>query len=333
MNSYKVLSEQIFTKGIYNLVPIQSRDRYSIMKWRNEQIFHLRQNELLTKEKQDCYFDDILQKAFEQDKPAQILFSYLENSVCIGYGGLVHINWVDKNAEISFLMDTRLEEEHFEFHWKMFLSLIEEVAFNELGFHKIFTYAFDLRPRLYSALKDVGYEKEARLKEHCYFNDKFIDVLFHSKINRLRLRSATIDDELITFYWVNDPQIRKFSFSQKEIKIEEHHMWLENKLNDENCFYYILENILGKPLGSIRVDINGFEGVLSYLIDSDSFGKGLGFAILRMLEKKIKKEKIPVKKLVGNVFKKNEASVRIFEKLEYESKDEDDLFHFFKVLQ
>ena len=79
---------------------------------------------------------------FEQEKPNQLLFSFLENGKFIGYGGLVHINWLDKNAEISFVMKTELEKEYFSIYWSNYLSLIEKVAFETLNFHKIFTYAF-----------------------------------------------------------------------------------------------------------------------------------------------------------------------------------------------
>ena len=80
-------------------------------------------------------------------------------------------------------MDTKLEKEEFQFHWTTFLSLIEEVGFNELKMHKIFTYAFDLRPHLYTALEQANYFKDGVLKEHFYFNNKYLDVVIHSKIN------------------------------------------------------------------------------------------------------------------------------------------------------
>src|SRR5690606_2401803 len=131
------------------LVTIRYQDRFDIMKWRNEQIFHLRQNKVLTEEDQAHYFSNVVSKLFDQIQPNQILFSYLENEKCIGYGGLVHINWVDKNAEISFILNTEIEADLLEMHWKTFLSLIEKLAFEELGLHKIYTYAFDLRPYLY----------------------------------------------------------------------------------------------------------------------------------------------------------------------------------------
>ena len=127
------------------------------------------------------YFDNVIAKLFEQEKPNQILFSFLKNGECIGYGGLVHINWIDSNAEISFIMDTALEKTFFDFHWSSYLSLIEQVAFKALKFHKIFTYAFDLRPHLYPMLIKNGFEEDARLAEHCYFEGKFIDVLIHAK--------------------------------------------------------------------------------------------------------------------------------------------------------
>ena len=43
-NSYKVLKNNFFFHfNDFSLVPIRLEDRFEIMKWRNEQIFHLRQ--------------------------------------------------------------------------------------------------------------------------------------------------------------------------------------------------------------------------------------------------------------------------------------------------
>ena len=180
-NKYKVLKKQNFAKGNNAIVPIRMRDRYDIMQWRNEQIFHLRQNKLLSKEEQDSYFNTVVADLFSQEHPDQILFSYLEGENCIGYGGLVHINWIDKNAEISFITNTSIKDESYALHMSTFLSLLEEVASKEVGLHKIFTYTFDVRPEIYSILEKNGFKKEAVLVEHCYFNGNFINVIIHSK--------------------------------------------------------------------------------------------------------------------------------------------------------
>ncbi|XOV92288.1 MAG: GNAT family N-acetyltransferase [Bacteroidota bacterium] len=183
---YKSLDRQKFVSGDYSIVPIRMGDRYDIMQWRNEQIYHLRQKEKLTKEEQDHYFENVVSKLFEKDRPDQFLFSFLKNEKCIGYGGLVHINWADHHAEISFIMDTSLEATDFKLNWSEYLSLIEVVAFKELKLHKIFVYAFDLRPHLYDVLRSCNYFLDAKLKEHCFFEGKFNDVVIYSKLNEVR---------------------------------------------------------------------------------------------------------------------------------------------------
>lgn len=181
---YRCLNQNKFVVGDYKIVPIRYKDRSDIMKWRNEQIYHLRQAEPLTEESQENYFKEILANLFEHEKPNQILFSYLKNDKCIGYGGLVHVNWIDKNAEISFIIDSKLEEKNFHFHWSTYLKMIESLAFEELDLHKLYVYAFDLRPHLYEVLLASNYFRDAILKDHCCFNDRFLDVVIHSKLNQ-----------------------------------------------------------------------------------------------------------------------------------------------------
>lgn len=183
MNCYKALNKQEFSNGNFSIVPIRYEDRFAIMKWRNEQLYHLRQKQLLTVEDQENYFTNVVSQLFDQEQPNQILFSFLENGLCIGYGGLVHINWTDKNAEISFIMNTKLEKENFSKYWGVFLGLIEQVAFKELKLYKIFTFAFDLRPHLYEPIENAGFFKEATLRKHFLFNEEFKDIIIHAKFN------------------------------------------------------------------------------------------------------------------------------------------------------
>ena len=105
---------------------------------------------------QDDYFQRVIYKEFKREDPDQILFSFLEQQTCIGYGGLVHIDWKNKNTELSF-MNTELEDQFFVKYWEIYLCLIKQITFKYLDFHKIFTYAFDLRPKLYEVLKTSGF--------------------------------------------------------------------------------------------------------------------------------------------------------------------------------
>ncbi len=240
MNIYKAINKQTVCLGQYKIVPIRYEDRDSILKWRNEQMYHLRQKENINKTEQDNYFNTVVKKLFLEEKPDQLLFSYLKNDKCIGYGGLVHINWKEKEAEISFIMQTSLEKAQFDFNWSMFLVLIEKIAFIELNLCKINTYAFDLRPHLYPMLINNGFAEEKRLKHHVEIDSKKTDVFIHSKLNKgFNLRPATIDDEQITYRWATDSVIRKYAFQQNEIKEQEHKNWFLNQLKNEKSVYFI----------------------------------------------------------------------------------------------
>ncbi len=188
MKTYRCLSQQEFKEDIYRLIPIRDQDKYDIMKWRNEQMYHLRQNELLTTEKQESYFKNVIEPLFEQEQPSQILFSFLKNDTLIGYGGLVHINWIDQNAEISFLLNTEfVGEELLHNHlFKIYLSLIEEVGFSNLNFHKLYAVVYDIRPEHIQTLRGADYQDEGRLKEHVVIGEKYFDVLYLAKIITLK---------------------------------------------------------------------------------------------------------------------------------------------------
>jgi len=328
--NYLCLKNQTFSKGNFKIVPIRFDDRFKIMNWRNEQIKHLRQSAPLTDIDQDNYFKNVVSKLFDQEKPNQLLFSYLENEVCIGYGGLVHINWIDKHAEISFIMDSALEEKSFDFHWSTYLNLIETVAFDEIQFHKIYTYAFDIRPHLYKILEDNLYFKDATLKEHCLYNDTFIDVVIHAKINnKAQLKKARSNDLELTFEWATNPVIRQHSFKKDPIRFEEHKEWFLKKISNPDCKYYILykgDNLIG----SIRFDIEkDNKALISYLIDPMYQGKGFGKLILEQGTNKLKLDKPQIEEIYGSVFKNNIPSMKIFEALGFiisEDKEESVIF-------
>lgn len=313
---YKVLPKSKQQLGDYQLVPIRYGDRHAIRKWRNEQLYHLRQVNPLTTEQQDKYFKDVVSALFHEERPAQLLFSLLRDGDCVGYGGLVHINWQDRHAEISFIMKTSLEKDHFEAFWSIYLQMLQPIAFDGLGLRKIFTYAYDLRPRLYTVLAESGFQQEARLEDHCFFQGEYIPVLIHAKVNKHVLRRAAITDIDDTYRWATSPKTRRYSFNASEISHEEHMNWFPNKIDDPESLYLILANSLGTALGSIRVDRKDGEGLISYVVDEDFHGRGLGTElVVRLLQYLEEKDEFQAYPLVAYVKKANAASVRIFEKL------------------
>ena len=159
-------------------------------KWTN---LPLTSRKLITKEEQIIYFDNVVNKLFSKLEPDQILFSFLINNNCVGYGGLVHISWINMTAEVSFIMDTNLESKYFQKYWVNFLKLIESIAFNQLNFNKLYTYAFDLRPNLYKILEFSGYIYSSTLKNQFFKDSKLIDVVIHHKINNWKIYFLSLE--------------------------------------------------------------------------------------------------------------------------------------------
>ncbi len=315
--AYRALRLNTFYDGDFSLVPIRYEDRLLIMKWRNEQVYHLRQQGQLTESDQENYFQGIIAKLFDQEKPQQILFSFLHKDQCIGYGGLVHINWIDRNAEISFLMDTELQKNKFGDYWGVFLKMIGGIAFLNLNapLHKIYTYAFDVRPHLYPVLEANGFRKEATLKEHCFFEGKFIDVILHSRINEvISYRKLTESDTELIFNWACDPLTRKNSFNSDDIQFDQHVKWLKEKLGNPQTYYVVMIRN-GVDAGLVRFDIRRAEQTATIGILIDKGFRGLGLAS-RFLVKAIEgfRNTGHYEKIEAFIKPENVASVAAFEK-------------------
>ncbi len=182
MPKYKCLSKTEWSSDGYKLVPIRTEDKYEILNWRNSQIEILRQKEIISIEQQEFYFANVVEKLFEEEYPKQLLFSFLYNDVLIGYGGLVHIDWESKNAEISFLTSKERSsiENVFTSDWNNYLNLLKTVCKPELNFIKIYTYAYGIRTNLFPILENNGFEQEAALKKHIIINNKPVNIIIHS---------------------------------------------------------------------------------------------------------------------------------------------------------
>ncbi len=279
--AYKCLTPLAFAYRTYKLVPIRDEDKYAIMQWRNEQIDILRQKETLAKGKQEWYFKNIVDKLFEQEKPDQLLFSFLEDNILIGYGGLVHIDWESRNAEISFLTATDRNLNQFVDDWKCYLKILKNIANLYLDFSKIYTYAYDIRPQLFQALTESNFVEEARLKDHVSINNKQYDVLIHSHFfDRVHYRMANEEDVLLYYKWANDSVVRNNSFNKDVIEYDSHCKWFFSKLSSDKCFLYLFFNKHNIPIGQVRIENTGIETIIGISIDEKYRGRAFSNKML-----------------------------------------------------
>jgi RimJ/RimL family protein N-acetyltransferase len=134
----------------------------------------------------------------------------------------------------------------------------------------------------------------------------------------LELSLAKKEDMMITFEWASNPYLRKYSPNNNSIPFQTHQNWFLKKLQDPACRFYIVK-VDGKPAGTCRLDFVNSNAIaeISYLLDPEYHGKGLGLKTIEELVKKAKLELssgLPKIKLIAKVHKKNVASLLIFEK-------------------
>lgn len=282
---YKNINSDSFINGVYSLVPIRDEDKYDIMNWRNNQLDILRQEIVLSIEQQEIYFKTVVDKLFDVENPKQLLFSFLENNKLIGYGGLVHIDWETKTAEVSFLSETSRNKnaDMFISDWVNYLSILKKVANDYLNFKSIYTYAYDLRPNLYIALQQAGFTEINRRKNHININDKNVDVVIHSlDLNPISMRVATSSDVDLYYAWVNDELVRQYSFQQDEIQYENHVNWFNSRIENPNFLFLVFFNQDKSAIGQVRINKNDEEVIIGISVDKNYRGFGYSFKMLRL---------------------------------------------------
>lgn len=126
----------------------------------------------------------------------------------------------------------------------------------------------------------------------------------------LKLRKAKLSDALIVYKWVMDPIVRTNSIHSDTFSFTEHLSWFKQKINHPDTLYFILEHDF--PLGQIRFDFSKEGWIISFLVDENFRGLGLGFEIVKRGIEVSKKNAY-----IAYVKENNVSSNKIFEKLKF----------------
>lgn len=183
---YVVMPRPHLSDGEIEVRAVQPADIEAIRQWRNAQMDVLRQTAPIAPEEQECYFASHVWPEMTRTEPAQILLAIEHGGVLIGYGGLVHISWPNRRAEISFLLAPVLENnvEAREAIFAGFLDLVQELAFADLGLRRIFTETFAHRSRHISTLEASGFMREGCLREHVLIDGIPANSIIHGLLSR-----------------------------------------------------------------------------------------------------------------------------------------------------
>lgn len=178
---YRCMPRAAITEGRYSVRAVEPEDIEAIRQWRNAQIDVLRQLQPIAPEQQVAYYAREIWPAKCVMEPRNILLLYLEDDRPIGYGGLVHISWENRRAEVSFLLDPAIPRGDAEVGalFRQFLRLMKILAFEDLGLSRLHTETFAMRNLHTSVLEDCGFKREGRLRSHVWIDGKPMDSLLH----------------------------------------------------------------------------------------------------------------------------------------------------------
>jgi RimJ/RimL family protein N-acetyltransferase len=148
-------------------------------------------------------------------------------------------------------------------------------------------------------------------------------------------RNASLDDAAILLQWRNNPSARMFASNSELIQIEDHLVWLSERLQRITFEPFYLFEQEQKLVGMSRLDFE-FQApskfVISVLVDPDQRGKGIGTKILDMTCAAVF-DVHSDSTIIANVHKNNSVSQKLFASCGFKlTKLIDDFFCFEKKL-
>ncbi|WP_302766253.1 GNAT family N-acetyltransferase [Roseburia inulinivorans] len=125
------------------------------------------------------------------------------------------------------------------------------------------------------------------------------------------LKEAGRKDLDLLFQWVNEPSVRKNSFSTNVVSYEEHIEWYNKILCDKNCKQYIYmdEDI---PVGQARIVCKENVVEINYSICAEKRSMGYGKKLLQLISRQAWIDFPHAKKIIGRVKSENIASQKAF---------------------
>ena len=209
-----------------------------------------------------------------------------------------------------------MEKLNFKYFWEIFLQLIEKIAFNKLDLIRIYTYSFDIRPKLYEALKKSKFIEENRFENKFELNSNHkVDIVINAKYSHdFKIRKVTKKDVDLIYKLNNEDEARKNSFNNNSISYKDHIKWFRGKYNSADLDFYVV--IQNKPVGILRIEKKSNINLISFVVGQDFRKMKIGSKIISFIT-----NKYWGKDLVAYVLESNLASQKIFKRFGFKVVD------------
>jgi len=135
-------------------------------------------------------------------------------------------------------------------------------------------------------------------------------------INKISLHKAKLEDMMDVFNLANDPEVRKNSFNQKQINLEDHKIWFKDKIRNNRDLLYIFK-ISQKFIGHVLLKNINNDFLISIYLLKEYRNKGFGKKILDLSIEKLKNINNINFLILAYVNKANIGSLKLFEKSDF----------------
>jgi UDP-2,4-diacetamido-2,4,6-trideoxy-beta-L-altropyranose hydrolase len=134
------------------------------------------------------------------------------------------------------------------------------------------------------------------------------------------LRAAREDDVFLIREWRNDADAVRVSATARPVSKAEHERWFSAVLADRNRRLWVAEES-GRPVGQVRVDLDGSGGILSIVVAPTDRGRGIGQAMLRGAVGEVDRDGLATM-LTALAREDNMASIHAFEHIGFRRRGE-----------
>jgi UDP-2,4-diacetamido-2,4,6-trideoxy-beta-L-altropyranose hydrolase len=169
--------------------------------------------------------------------------------------------------------------------WTAINQKSQTLALDALGAHTQLGNAEEQTPESWRKALVNALKNPSRLDSQIKISMELVDGLGTDRVARriavprIKLRSATAQDEQLLLQWANEQMVRENSFSKSTIAPDQHHVWLARKMSDSNTLILIGE-ANGVEIGQVRFDCYDESAILDISIDRQFRNKGYGVALL-----------------------------------------------------
>lgn len=173
----------------------------------------------------------------------------------------------------------------------------------------------DFRSALLEAVQEHALIRE-RADLNKYLVDRFglarlVRAVLPTSSSEISIRQAVQEDCATYFHWANDSQVRQSSLTQEAVAIATHVSWFRQAISSPDTLLFVGESG-SLPIGQVRFHKENFEWWLSYSIDKDFRGRGLGRTLIQLALMKFSAAH-PNTAVYGVVKNGNNASIKLLE--------------------